>query len=503
MPQEVGVERVYAAIEEAFRSEDLNRAEALLMPALDQFPDNSRFWFYVGCLNFKRNYCAQAAACFERALDLDDQPHIYSNLGACYRRMNLNDRGLEVLRRGLDRNPNYAPTLVNIGSMFVNEGNPHEGIPYLERAIAADPKERGAVWNLGLLYLEAARFAEGFDHYRAGVTHERAVRKYGSELDGIPEPALLNEESFRQAVDSGERPTLIVWGEQGIGDELMFGTIIEEARQHFEVIFECHPRLVNLHRSAHPGVPLYPTRKEEWIQWPISDSVKAEFKAPIGDLPCYYRRDLDAFKRGWRGPVYHADPAEAERYRKALTAVAGGRPIVGLATRGGVMQTSRNYRTLRIGKEIDRLMAETDAIFVALDYDDLTGLEEYCAEKYPGRYHWWPSIVQHWDYDHVAALIRATDLTVTVCQSAFHLSAAMGHPTRCLTPVKCAWRYAPIPDEPELSYWYPTEQVRLYRQDDPTSWQHPLDRVIADINSIRKHVTSPLPAGVVGIARQA
>lgn len=503
MPQEVGVEQVYAAVEEAFKKNDLDRAEQLVMPAVDQFPENSRFWFYAGCLNFKRNYVAQASVCFERAIELDDQAHVYSNLGACYRRMNRNDGGLEVLKLGLDRNPNYAPTLVNIGSMYVNEGNPHAGIPYLERAIELDPGERGGVWNLGLLYLEAARFAEGFKCYRQGVTHERALRKYGSKADGIPEPALLDEESLQQAIDSGDRPTLIVWGEQGIGDELMFGTIIEEVREHFEVIFECHPRLVNLHRSAHPGLTLHPTRKEEWISWPIDEKVHAEFKAPIGDLACYFRNDLDAFKRGWRGPAYHADPVETERYRSALVTLAGDRPIVGLATRGGVVQTARTYRTLRIGKEIDRLMSETDAVFVSLDYDDVTGLEAYCAEKYPGRYHWWPSIVQHWDYDHTAALIRATDLTVTVCQSAFHLSAALGHPTRCLTPAKCAWRYAPIPGEPELSYWYPDPVVKLYRQDEPSSWEHPLDKTIADINSIRKAATSPLPAGVKGIARTA
>jgi hypothetical protein len=78
--------------------------------------------------------------------------------------------------------------------------------------------------------------------------------------------------------------------------------------------------------------------------------------------------------------------------------------------------------------------------------------------------------------------MEACDLTVTVCQSAFHLSAGLGLPTRCLTPVRCAWRYAPIQGEPELSYWYPDPEIRLYRQDDPMSWTEPLNRVIADIN---------------------
>lgn len=486
MTQEVGIEQVFLAIEDAFKRNDLNRVEGLVMPALDQFPEQSRFWFYVGCLNFKKGYCAQAAACFEKAIALEDAPHIYSNLGACYRRMNRHEEGLAVLRSALDRTPDYAPALVNVGSMYVNEGNPGGGIPYLERAVSLGG-ERGAVWNLGLLYLEAARFAEGFDCYREGVTHERSQRNYGAAQHDIPEPKLLDDASFAEARASATKPRLIVWGEQGIGDELMFATILADARADFDLIFECHPRLERLHRAAHPGVPLYPTRKDEWITWPVTERVTADYKAPIGDLACYYRRSLGAFQdaRKAHGATYRADPGETARYRARLERLAEGRPIVGLATRGGVMTTARSYRTLRMGEEIGRLLGETDALFVALDYDDMTGLANDIAENFgEGRYLWYPSIVQHYDYDHTAALIAATDLTVTVCQSAFHLSAALGHPTRCLVPQKCAWRYAPIPERPDLSYWYPDPDIRTYRQTDPDSWAAPLRRVIADVNSL-------------------
>lgn len=483
MSQEVGVDTVFAAIERAFAENALDRVEGLVMPALDQFPEHARFWFYTGCLAFKRGQAALASTCFRESIRLDDSPFVYSNLGACYRRMNKNEEGLQILKHANERQPDYPPTLVNLGSMYVNEGNPEDGIPYLERARELGG-ERGAVWNLGLLYLEAARFAEGFDCYREGVAVERSVRSYGAPDVGITDPVLLTADLFEQA--KGKR--LIVWGEQGIGDELMFGSILEDLREDFEVIFECHPRLERLHASAHPGLKLYPTRKDEWLAWPVADKVQADYKCAIGDLGAYYRRDVGAFKDAWkrRGPTYKPDAAEVARYRASLERLAEGRPIIGLATRGGVMSTSRGYRTLRPGEEIDRLISGTDALFVALDYDDMLPLAEHIAEKHgEGRYVWYPSIVQHWDYDHVAALIAATDLTVTVCQSVFHLSAGIGHPTRCLTPIKCAWRYAPIPGEPDLSYWYPGEQIKLYRQDDPTSWLHPIERVVADINALK------------------
>jgi len=155
MTQEVGVEQVYASIDEAFKVNNLERVEGLLMPALDQFPELPRFWFYAGCLHFKRGYPALASLSFREAIRLEDAPHIYSNLGACLRRMNRNEDGIRVLERGVARVPDYAPALVNLGSMYVNEGCPEQGIPHLERAVEIGG-ERGATWNLGLLYLEAA-----------------------------------------------------------------------------------------------------------------------------------------------------------------------------------------------------------------------------------------------------------------------------------------------------------------------------------------------------------
>lgn len=483
--QEMGLSQVFAAIEESLRTDDLKRAEALLWPAVEQFPEISQLWFYGGCVFYKTGRSAVAREMFNRAIELDDSPLVYANLGACLRRMNLHREGIYALQLALDKAPDYPQALVNLGAMYVNEGTPDIGIAYLERArelgLASGNMEHGTIWNLGLLYLEAGRFAEGFDCYRTGITAERERRNFGSEKFEIPEPAWLESESPRQG------KTLIVYGEQGIGDELMYGTMLEEARADFgQVIFECHPRLEQLHNRAHPDMRIYPTRKENYIEWPVKDKVIADYKCAIGDLGAIYRRDTKAFLERPDLELYLRSSQETYDYESSLKALAGDRPIVGLAARGGVMQTSRTYRTIRQA-ELDRLFSETKALFVVLDYDDVMETVNYLAEKHgDDRIKWWPSIVQHWDYHHVADLIQATDMTVTVCQSVAHLSAGLGHPTRVLTPRRCAWRYAEVQGLPDDRwYWWPHPQVKLIRQEDPNSWEEPISRVIRDINEIR------------------
>jgi len=485
--EEIGLSHVLDSIGESFNKGDLKRVEALLWPALDQFNRIPQLWFYAGNLFFQTGRAAPAMLAFQHCIDLDENPMVLANLGAAYRKLNMHEEGIAVLKGAVERNPDYQPTLVNLGSMFVNEGCPEQGIPYLERAVelgkTAGKMERGAEWNLSLLYLEAGRFKEGFDRYRKGYGSERLIRMFGKESKGVPEPARLEPDS------PAEGKTLIVWGEQGIGDELMAGTIIEEARREFkEVIFECHPRLEWLHRRAHPGMRIFPTRKDDQIDWPITENVIADYKAPLLDLAARYRPDAESFRRSWRddGPQYSADEQEIARYREQLEQIAEGRPIVGVATRGGVMQTARVYRTLRI-PDADYLFENTDCLFVGLDYDDMTNFATYAFDKYgENRYRWLPSIVQHWDYHHTAALVAACDLTVSVCQSVAHLAAGMGKATRVLTPIRVAWREAHLPGfEREEWNWYPDPAIKMYRQDDPDSWRGPLDRVISDIRGLR------------------
>jgi tetratricopeptide (TPR) repeat protein len=480
--EELGLSNVCASIDDAFKREDYKRVEQLLWPALDQFSELPQLWFYAGNLMFNTGRVALARTCFEHCVDIDSNPLVLANLGAALRRLNKNDEGVAVLEGALDRYPDYEPALVNLGSMFVNEGEPEKGIPYLERAVelgtAKGKLERGALWNLGLLYLEAARFAEGFDIYRKGLGAERMTRSYAYK--DVPEPEVLAPEHV------GAGKTLIVYGEQGIGDELMAGTIIEDARREFdEVIFECHPRLIDLHQRAHPGIRLFPTRKDDYIGWPIEHGIRADYKCPILDLAARYRRGVESFERAWSeyGPTYSADADETQEYRQQLEEIAQGRPIVGLATHGGVMQTARQYRTMRI-PDVENLFSNTDCLFVGLDYDDMTPFTMHVHEKFgEHRFRWFPAAVQHWDYSHTAAMVAACDMVVTVCQSVAHLSAAMGKKTRVLTPKRCAWRYAPVAN-PERWFWYPDEHVKLYRQDDPNSWDGPLARVIQDIKEL-------------------
>lgn len=285
------------------------------------------------------------------------------------------------------------------------------------------------------------------------------------------------------------KPVLITYGEQGIGDELMFGSVLYDAKKDFDIILECHPRLEWLHNRAHPDIRTFPTRKLDHISWPVTENIRADYKCPIGDLACYYRPDLESFHNAWKthGPFYSVDPAEVAAFRERLGKIAKGRPVVGLATRGGTFTTAREHRSL-LPTDARKLIDSTDALFVGLDYEDLSPFAQWINQEVgPDRYAWFPAITSSWDYQHHGALAQACDMVVSVNQSIAHLSAAMGLNVRVLTPKRVAWRYGLTSEE---WFWYPSPTVKLYRQSEPDSWEGPIQRAIEDIKCLSRTNTA-------------
>lgn len=447
--QTMSLADVVERIPQAIKEQRFSEAESLLYPALDQKPENGALWFYAGILHAMQGKLAIGLECFKQSQRLEPHPSIWANIGGVLRQMLQPELAREILLRGLDHIGEDADILGNLCGSYVNEGDPDTGITYGERALKANPAHGSAKFNLALLHLEAGNFTRGFDLYAEGA-HQHRLRKVYD-----PDPPLLTPELHEQLRGKGKQ--IIVHGEQGIGDELMMATMLEEASEDYEIVFDCHPRLLSLFENAswkHRPISLRATRKEK-PDWPHN----AVAKCPLGDLGRLYRRAASTFY--WDGPWYMPDEREAAEMRAHLEGIAKGRKIIGLATRGGTMNTARTYRI--IGPQIlDPLLSDPRYLFVSFDYEDVTGLGEYIAKVYdPDRFVWYPSVCWAWDYLHTASMIAATDALVTITQSVAHLGAAMGHPTYVLTPSRPDWRMG---QSGETWTWYPHKDARLLRQ---------------------------------------
>jgi hypothetical protein len=152
--------------------------------------------------------------------------------------------------------------------------------------------------------------------------------------------------------DSGKR--IVVYGEQGIGDEIMFASCVPDLQAMSElVVLDCHPRLTTLFKRSF-GVDCYGTRKDEWLDWVLPYKFNA--RTPIGSLP-----RLSCGRTASSRKAVPEDRPECRGRRAA-------RPEDRAAWSGGYKETRAAIRSMPLA-ELYPILG-MDASFVSLQYTD-------------------------------------------------------------------------------------------------------------------------------------
>ena len=408
---------------------------------------------------------------FEKQGKIGDDPflivkksEIENAIGTTYKQENNIEKARYWFERSQTRlSRDNADIQNNLATLYINEGNPERAIPHLQRGLKAQPDHSQCLWNMSLCYLELGQYELGFPIYKNG---KRAnVRQERNYINNGITPEWRGEKG----------KTIVVYGEQGIGDEIMFASIMPDViRDCKHVIFECHTRLKELFKNSFPELDCYGTREDQQITWVYDQEGKPNYnieaKIAIGDLPALYRMGLDKFPGQ---PYLTPNPENNMKAATMLNSVfKDDKPVIGLNWIGGVKRTRVEVRSLTLEQMLPIL--SQDAHFVVLQYTDCKDELFEFENKHGIKLHYWPDLVTAEDYDVTAGLVANMDLVISNCSSVIHLAGAMGVPTWVLTPSRPAWRY-----RLDLDYmpWY-GDTVRLFRQaKGSTDWGPVVDEV--------------------------
>ena len=449
----------------------VERSESIYSELLNQDIHNEIVLYQLATLYMQTNRNGLAINLLEPLVRDSKKPKIewLNNLGAAYRNEHCNAEARDAFEQAL-KVEFHPDVLANLCALWVNEGNPAKGIPYGRQCLELRPNHPQGNWNLGLLLIENKQYEEGFKFYAEGFqTGERIIRMYKNK-DG-------REAKFWKGEDLTGK-TIVLHGEQGIGDELLFMQFVPEfikANPDTRVILDVHPRLYTAIQRSLPNVnDIFPTRKSKQTpEW--NDSIRVDYKDGLGSLPRWYHQQRRV-NSGWLKP----NPELVSKYKGIVRTIQEetgqiGRPIVGIAWTGGKKKTRVDLRSIPFEKLVPVL--ENDATFVSLEY--LPGAEKQTGEllKRHGIYlHHWPDVVEDQDYEHSMALAAACDLVICVNTSMVHVRGSMDLLTWTLTPHGHAWRYG---KKDELNPFY--NSVIQYHQDEGVDWDIPISKVAKDL----------------------
>ena len=385
----------------------------------------------------------------------------WNNLGACFRQENHREEALQLYRKGMQ--VKVEPDLLaNMTAAWVNEGAPEKGIPFGRVCLEIKPDHPQGLWNLGLLLMENGEYEEGFALYNRGFETGDRVERFYTNKDG-------NDPKWLQHPDQLKKDDVVVlWGEQGIGDELLFSTFVPCLKDRCQVILDVHPRLEAIFKRTFPWAKVYPTRKgiPEWAK-----NEKIDYKQAMGSLPAWFHE-----QRATHSGQTKPNKELSEKYKKILYKLHGSKkPIIGLHWVGGTKKTRTDLRSVNLENFLPFL--QEDAIYVSFQYTEDADKEVGNLLNNHGiKVYHFNDIVTDFNYDKTVALADAVDLMISVNTSIIHVCGAIGKECWTLTPWGHAWRYG---RRDEYVPFYKT--VKNYHQEKENDWTVPFQRIGQDL----------------------
>lgn len=443
---------------EALINEDPDDAARRAARTLDEDPENALALFVIATVYSRAERFGISANIFTRITQIKpERAEPWNNLGMCYSGMGDNAKAQAAFKHAwsLAKTATFA---ANVGMSYHSEKDHANAMKWCNRALELDPNCRSAKATLGMTHLAQGNWEKGWKYNAASIGG-----KFRKNIQYLEEPMWEGQKG----------QTVVFWGEQGLGDEIMYASCIPDAqRECKEVILECDKRLTNLYKRSFPGVHVYGTRGQQ-VEWP--DKHKIDARLAVGQLPEFYRPSPASCPGT---PYLVADPERRVQWKALLDSF--GKKKIGIAWTGGSKYNKPSARAM--GLEAFREIIESiDATWVSLQYKDPS--EEIAASGLP--VHHWKRACETDDYDDTAALVAELDLVISVPTTIVHTAGALGVETHCLTHPDADWSFrCGFP-------WY--KSVKLFWKQDET-WSKCASRYLERLHRLR-----PPPA--VGVQR--
>lgn len=419
-------------IQDLINQEKYQDALILANDRLDENPNDLTTLFQLGEIFLLLDKIGLAYNVYQYlSIRAPNRAEVWNNLGRCVQTRKNSPEARKYFQKSLEIDSDNASALINLAILDVNEGNAKRAVEFSTRALKQLPDSRQARDVLSMAKLAVHDWSGWVDYRYSEGPPFRRLRQYkvGGEAEWNGEPG----------------KTVVIYREQGLGDEILFGSCIPEAIAiSKKIIIDCEPRMVGLFKRTYPKADVYGTGYSTDITWDQKYQIDAS--CPMGRLPLFFRkRDEDFIKTQGK----YLDPCllRKKAYKEMLKDFPGLK--IGLAWNGGKKSDSTtkddsDYRSLTLD-QLAPLMFDGNT-YISLEYKSATEeIERF--NKRPGfvqagmKIHDWPWITESQDYDDTAALVSNLDFIISVPTTVVHLAGALNVPVYCLTPEFSNWRF--------------------------------------------------------------
>lgn len=380
----------------------------------------------------------------------------FDNRGLALAELDRLEAAVVAHRRAIALAPSDPAMLNNLADPLRWFGLRAEAECLYRRSLTADPAFAPAIYSYGTLQLGRGEVAKGWIGYE---------RRFEADPHFVMRP--FPHPRWNGGPLAGK---LLVWSEQGLGDELIFGTILPELpRRGIRAIVECDPRMVSIFSRAMPAIDF--VRRSDPPQ-PRLLGASVEAQVAMGSLARRYRGRFEDFPE----QCAYLTPRQDlfDHWRRRLAELGPG-PKIGFSWRSRRVDAVARLDHPPV-LDWAPVLTQPGVKFVSLQYGEAESDIDSVESMLGVKVHTFADLDLKDDLEGVLALSAAVDLTISSPNTPFCLSAAVGAPIWLLVPNNALWLLGT-----DRLPWFPNLRAYVHSFALPRSLM--IDRIASDFSA--------------------
>ena len=388
---------------------------------------------------------------YSQSSELEFQnPDMHCNWGLAWQLQERWDLAIDQFQIAISQKSDHAPSHINLGSALAVKERFDEACNALRRGVALDDSCNDAKFNLGLTLLTIGEFEEGWHFYDTRLRLPDKVR------------SPVSAPMWDGNIDSLAGQPLLVWAEQGYGDNIQFVRYVQILIEAgVKVTLSARKPLMRLFKEClQPHDPVIVEHKAEELQ-------HFEHHVALLSLPrlCGTTRETIPMMPGFlRHPVRFPDCLRIQRQPFALH--------IGLVWASGVdnkdMYADKSMDLEPLMRIFDAWREERLVVIHSLQVgSDASQLDPWRQKR---------GVVDHSnhldDFYDTACVISQLDLVISVDTAVAHLAGALDIPVWTMLQHNADFRWMRGRSD---SPWY--RSMNLIRQRKLGDWDSVLEQV--------------------------
>ena len=437
----------------------INQKDAAIrtfLEAINYNPNNNELYNNISNIYLEKKDYTNSIINANKAVKLNPNcSKSYFTLGVCYHALQEIEKAHSSFKKSFKLDKSNHEALLQVGNIYKDQKKFSKALEIYRLFQKLFPNLTSGFYNEGTIHLRNQRFRIGWEKYEIALkdNSRSIIDGYYSETK-----ALWDGKPFDG--------TLLIYGEQGLGDQIFFGTALKDLLKiQKKIILKVNKKLLNFFSYNFKGLKTYSE----------SDDVPKnsyEKYIAIGSICKFLRNDVSSFKNS----TFKSFTVPKTKLNLRENFI-NQKPIIGISWYTTALKTGVN-RSLTTS-EISKIINFTGYNYVNLQYGNNNDQIRDIQQRTNNSLFTYPGLDLTNDFNRLSNLILECDLVLTIDNTTAHLSSSLGKKTWILLPYSADFRWL---EGKTTSLWYPS--AKLFRQSSNKKWDLTIMEVLKELQAI-------------------